>query len=888
MKSNLTANFLAALTLTAFVFGQEQTQNYPKRTYTTQSISDSPPPTIDGNLNDTVWDIVEWTSDYVEFQPDNGTPPTEQTKMKIIYDSKNIYFAFKCYQADPSTIERRMGRRDDFPGDWVEVNIDSYNDDRTAFSFTISASGVKSDEFVSNNGNFDSSWNPIWYTSTQIDDDGWTAEIRIPLSQLRFGNEQEQVWGLQSTRRYFNNEERSLWQPLPANPPGWVSEFGELRGLIGLQPQKQLEIQPYTVVQLDTYESEAGNPFRDGSDTKLTGGLDAKIGLTNDLTLDLTINPDFGQVDADPGAIALDGFEIFFQERRPFFVENKNVFDFRIGGGADNLFFSRRIGRTPQGFASADISKGEYADVPNNTTILGAAKFSGKTKNGWAIGVLESVTSKEFAEIRLDEREDVINSLAEVGEPREELVEPFTNYLVTRAQKDFNDRNSFIGGIFTATNRNIEDNVDYLRKSAYTGGLDFRHNWKNRKYYFEGNMVFSTVNGSETAIELTQRSLTHLFQRVDAGHVEVDPTRTSLSGTGGKFEIGKGGGGVWRYNAGINYRSPELELNDIGFLRQADFYRQYLNIRRLWVKPTSWFREASVGFNQYTQFDFDGNYNRIQYEINGFVNWKNNWFTEFGGAHKPRIFSNVVLRGGPRWRWSEENFYFIFAGTDRRKKLSLTLGYIDSQMKQDNFSLIRYVVRLNYQPLNALSMSLNFEYEENPNKTQYITETSFDGTPRYIMGGIDNKTMNTTLRVNYNINPNLTIQYYGQPFIFKAKYDDFNFVNNSIAEDLNERVTLYDDDQISFDGSVYSVDEDRDGNTDYAFGNPDFAFVQFRSNLVVRWEYIPGSEIFLVWSQGITGLGDVNNSFGDIINNQLLKQRPENTFLIKATYRFVL
>ena len=239
---------------------------------------------------------------------------------------------------------------------------------------------------------------------------------------------------------YFNNEERSTWQPLEANPPGWVSEFGELTGLIGLTPQKQLEIQPYTVAQLDTYEAETGNPFRDGSDTKLTGGLDAKIGITNDLTVDLTINPDFGQVDADPGAIALDGFEIFFQERRPFFVENKNVFDFRVGGGADNLFFSRRIGRTPQGFTSADGSLGEYQDIPNFTTILGAAKFSGKTKNGWAIGLLESITSKEYGEVKLDTRGDVLNNLSEVGTPREELVEPFTNYLVARTQKDFNDQ----------------------------------------------------------------------------------------------------------------------------------------------------------------------------------------------------------------------------------------------------------------------------------------------------------------------------------------------------------------------------------------------------------------------------------------------------------------
>ncbi|MDC8005903.1 DUF5916 domain-containing protein [Aureisphaera galaxeae] len=864
--------------------------SYEKRTYTTASIAGTPGITIDGVLDESAWDVVEWTTDYVEFQPDVGTAPTEQTKMKIAYDDKNLYVAFKCYQADPSTIEKRMGRRDDFPGDWVEINIDSYNDDRSGFSFTASVSGVKGDEFISNNGNFDDSWNPIWYLSTAIDSDGWTAEMRIPLSQLRFGNDEEQEWGIQSTRRYFRNEERSLWQPLPANPPGWVSEFGILRGIKGIKPQKQLEIQPYTVAQLDTFEEEPGNPFRDGSDTKFTGGLDAKIGITNDLTLDLTVNPDFGQVDADPGAIALDGFEIFFQERRPFFVENKNVFDFRVGGGADNLFFSRRIGRTPQGFTTADGGKGEFEDFPVNTTILGAAKFSGKTKKGLSIGALQSITDKEYAKIELDNRQDVLDNLDEVGEEREELVEPLTSYSVMRLQQDFNDNNSFVGGIATFTKRNIEGDLDFLRESAFTGGVDFRHNWKERRYYATGKFTFSNVNGSEEAIEATQRSLTHLFQRTDAGHVEVDPTKTSLTGTGGSFEIGKGGGGNWRYNVGGNFRSPELELNDIGFLRQADQITQYANIRRLWNKPTSWFRQANVGVNQFTQYDFDGNYNRIQYEINGFVNWKNNWWSEAGFGHKPRIFSNTVLRGGPRWRWNDENFVFLFSGTDSRKKFNMHAGYVYSSATQNNFSFQRYVLRFFYQPLNTLSLSLINEFEVNPNKTQYVTETDFNGTPRYILGEIDNESLSTTLRVNYNINPNLTIQYYGQPFIFKAKFSNFNYVNDPVASDLNERVTWFDNNQISFGEAddAYFVDEDRDGETDYAFGNPDFAFVQFRSNLVVRWEYIPGSEIFLVWSQGITGLGDVNNDFGEIIDNQLFGARPQNTFLIKATYRFVL
>lgn len=846
-----------------------------KRSYTTTSVQDRGIIKIDGIPDDEAWEAVEWTSDFVEWEPDNSTPPTRQTKMKIAYDDKNLYVAYRCYEPNPEDIIQRMGRRDDFPGDWVELNIDSYNDDRTAFSFTMSVSGVKGDEFISNNGNWDTSWNPIWFLKTNIDAEGWTAEARIPLSQLRFSDEKEQVWGIQSTRRYFLNEERSTWQPIPPQPAGWVSSFGELRGLKDLKPQKQLEIQPYSVGRFDSYEAEAGNPYRDGTDGDLSVGLDAKIGVTNDLTLDLTINPDFGQVDADPGAVALDGFEIFFEERRPFFVENKSVFDFGFPNSQDNLFFSRRIGRTPQG--SAEGPGTVYVDQPKNTTILGAGKFSGKTENGWTIGVLESVTGKEYASV-----------VGEDGLEDEKLVEPLTNYFVGRLQKDFNDRNSYIGGMFTTTHRNLENQFSFLHTQAYSGGLDFKHNWKDRTYYVEGNAVVSHVQGSKEAIAGTQNSIVHLFQRVDADHVEVDPNRTSLTGTGGNLEAGKSGGGNWRYKVGGKWLSPELETNDIGFLRQADDIRQYTNIRRMFNQPTSWFRKAVLGLNQSSAFDFEGNYNRMQYELVGFINYKNNWWTEGGASHKPRIFINTFLRGGPRWRFNEENYFFLFSGTDQRKELSMKVGYVHSDAKQDNFSFRKYVVGLNYQPLNSLSMSLDLNYEQNPNKTQYVAERSFMEEARYVLGEIDQETISATFRLNYNINPNLTIQYYGQPFIFKANYSNLNYVVDPVAEDLNKRVAWYADDQVTFEDDTYLIDENRDQVTDYSIANPDFAFVQFRSNLVARWEYIPGSEIFLVWSQGVTGLGDVNNNFRTIVDNQLLQQRPQNTFLIKATYRFML
>lgn len=327
--------------------------------------------------------------------PDENTDLSEQTKFKILYDQKHLYIALKALDSEPETITNRLSRRDGFVGDRINVLIDSYHDLRTGFLFTVTAAGVRGDEFITDNGNnIDASWNPIWSAKALIDNEGWTAEMKIPLSQLRFSNDPNQVWGLNVVRNYFKNNELSAWNRIPIGAAGWVSEAGKLKGLKNIKPQKQIEIQPFVVTKLDRYEAEAGNPYADGNDFNLNTGLDAKIGITNDLTLDVTINPDFGQVEADPAAINLDGFEIFNRDQRPFFVENKNIFDYRFADNRNNLFFSRRIGRSPQ--VNLETTDEAFVNQPQNTTILGAAKFSGKTKNGWSIGVLESMTSKEF------------------------------------------------------------------------------------------------------------------------------------------------------------------------------------------------------------------------------------------------------------------------------------------------------------------------------------------------------------------------------------------------------------------------------------------------------------------------------------------------------------
>ncbi len=400
----------------------------PKKHYFTQH-TNGDEITNDGLASDKAWNLVEWAGGFRQFDPEDGAKPAMDTEFKVLYDDKNLYLLVRAHDKEPHKIDKRLSRRDNFPGDWVEVNIDSYHDKRTAFSFNLSASGVKGDEFVSNDGSdWDSSWDPIWYGKSSIDEYGWIAEMRIPLSQLRFANKPEHVWGLQVLRRNFREQERSSWQYKPQSAPGWVQRFGELRGLKGIKPQKQLEIMPYVVAKAERYPGEKDNPYASGSDESLSFGVDGKVGITSDITLDFTINPDFGQVEADPSQVNLSAFELFFRERRPFFIEGSNIYNFplteAIAGGrynVDNLFYSRRIGRSPSYYP--DTEDGEFVDMPQNTTILGALKLTGKNKNGQNWGVMESVTQKEYAKVHdgTDER-------------RVEAV-PLTNYLVGSCTK---------------------------------------------------------------------------------------------------------------------------------------------------------------------------------------------------------------------------------------------------------------------------------------------------------------------------------------------------------------------------------------------------------------------------------------------------------------------
>ena len=868
------------------LFAQEKTNSEPvqKRNVEARSLTENASPVIDGNLDDEAWNLVEWQGNFVQRSPNEGEAASQKSQFKVTYDQRNIYFAIRCFDTEPDKIEKRLSRRDRYEGDWVIFSIDSYNDKRTAFCFNVNAAGVKSDEILSQDGNgSDLNWNPIWYTKTQIDAEGWTAELKIPFSQLRFEKGTEHLWGLQVTRMVFRENERDVWQRIPLDAAGWVSNFGSLSGLKNISTKKQIELQPYALSSIKTYEKQEGNPFKSGKDFNTSVGLDGKIGISNNMILDFTINPDFGQVEADPAAISLDGFQIFQNERRPFFIENSNLFDYRFSYtrpgntfGFDNLFYSRRIGKTPSGYPS--IAEGEHVDMPDNTTILGAAKISGQTKDGWSFGLLETITNKEYAKIESD------------GEIRKEIVEPLTNYTVARLQKNFNNQNSQIGGILTSTNRKLEGNLDFLHKNAYTGGIDFLHQWKDRYWYVEGNSVVSHVSGSKEAISNTQQSIGHLFQRPDAPHVEVDTNKTHLIGNGGTIKLGKTGGSPIGFETGFTWRTPGLELNDLGFQRQADDIRHFAGIGYQFRKPFSVFNRINLNYNHWLRGDFGGNFNGLAWNINAYANFKNNWDMMIGNNITPISYSISELRGGPRFKYVPQQSPFLWIESNDRKKLYAGINLAGDLAKDEALQYAYLNAYMVYQPINNLNLSLGAFYNTGKKELQYVDQTVFENENEYLVGKMNQQTTGLSLRVNYTLNPNLSLEYYGEPYITNGQFSNFKNISNPTAKNYSDKFIPITESQtqLSTDASYYSIDHNADGNMDYTIGNPDFNYVQFRSNLVLRWEYKPGSEFYFVWSQGATGFGNPQEQLVKNLGNEIFGKPLENIFLVKATYRLGL
>jgi hypothetical protein len=876
--------FISLLLISAVVTGQTA----EKKKYTATKVTVAP--SIDGILDDETWKEGTWIDDFTQYEPFNGAKASQRTEFKILFDDDNIYAAFKAFDTSPDSIVHRLTRRDEPDGDLVAVIFDSFHDLRTAFMFGIASSGVKYDQMLTNDGdNEDSSWDPNWWVKTSVNSEGWIAEMKIPFSQVRFEKNSGDTWGLEVVRNLYRKNEMSFWQHIPKDSPGLVHMFGELAGLEQIKPRKIFDVTPYGVAKLETFRAEPGNPFlAKGRRQGINGGIDAKIGVTNNMTMDLTINPDFGQVEADPSEVNLSAYETFFSERRPFFIEGNNITNFNLGigdgdVGNDNLFYSRRIGRRPQG--NPDLEDGMYSDVPNFTTIIGAAKLTGKTKNGLSLGFIEAVTSEEKAEIDNN------------GERSYETVEPLTNYMVGRVQKDFNEGKTIVGAIFTGTTRNLDDNLDdIMHKSAYSGGIDFTQYLKGKDWMINVNTAFSQVKGTTDVLERTQKSSARYFQRPDKDYAIYDPTRTSLSGAGGRIQAGKLNGHLNLMSA-VLWKTPGFEINDLGYLQQADRIMPLIWAGWNQWEPKGIYRRFNVNADIWSMYNFGGVKIQTGIESNISMTFKNFWNAWIYGNIQTKANDPSLLRGGPIMITPGRYFTNTGFSTDDRKKLVLNFYGNYSRGFENNQENMNFGVGLSYKPTNYLRISLNPGISRSFTELQYVTKTNMGDNNRYIFSSIDRNTINTSLRVNLNLSPDLTLQYWGQPFIASGRYYDYKYITDPGADQFRDRFHVYSGNEITRVENSAEIDENLDGTVDYTFNTGNFNVQEFLSNLVVRWEYAPGSSLYLVWSQTRSGFNpsgqmEYLDNMSDLFNRSLFRDdddyRMKNVFLVKFSYRFGL
>ncbi len=873
MKTRICVFFIVCL-FPQLLWSQHKDIN--KRIYHPQRITTAP--TIDGVLDDEVWTQGKWESGFTQFEPNNGQSASQKTEFCILFDDDNIYVGIRAFDTAPDSIVSRLTRRDYNEGDGVGIAFDSYHDLRTAFMLGVSAGGTRFDLIMTEDGrNEDPTWDPNWWARTSLNEYGWEAEMRIPFSQLRFQKNGSGIWGLQVFRQLHRKGELSFWQPIPADAPGLVHQIGEMHGMEKVQPRRIFDITPYLVTSAESYQGQQGNPFAPGREQHLKAGVDAKLGITNNLTLDMTINPDFGQVESDPSEVNLTAFETFYQEKRPFFIEGNNISSFPLGignGGIgyDNLFYSRRIGRRPAG--NINVDNGAWIDRPSFTNILGAAKLTGKNQDGLSLSIIQSVTGEVRAEI------------AHNGEHRFETLEPLSNYFVSRIQQDVNNGDMIIGGIFTGTHRKLNDNLAaQMHNQAYSGGLDFTKYFSDKTWMFNINTAMSHVAGDPKAILRTQRAPGRYFQRPDASHLNIDTARTSLTGTGGRIQMMKSGSGHWNMMAAVLWKSPEFEINDLGYMREADQIIQVSWIGYRQWEPKGIYRSYNINFNQYNLWSFAGEREISGLNLNGFIRFRNYWSTNAGAEYNLGINSSSLLRGGPAFRLPNRINSWLGVGTDNRRKFIMHVSGNYAEAMENNYRMFRIGTSVTYKPADNLNISFNPSVSKRSDELQYISQLRYNQENRYIFASIDQEIVNFSFRLNYTLTPDLTIQYWGQPFVASGKYNDFKHVTRPQDNLYKNRFHVYDATQLELIDGIYRVDENRDGNADYQFRKPDFNFREFLSNLVVRWEFQPGSSLYLVWSQTRSDF-EINGNMTYMNHlDQLFSQKPHNIFLLKVSYR---
>ena len=860
----------------------------PQEQKTVHAIRASGPISIDGVLEETAWQ-EEGYSDFTQSDPTDGAQPTEKTKVWVAYDEKYLYVAARLYDSQPELITSRLGRRDDFvDSDWFIFAVDPYYDRRSGYQFAVNPAGSIVDWTLLNDEWNDSTWDGVWEWKALIDEEGWTVEIRIPYNQLRFPKKDEYVWGVNFRRVIKRKNERIGFVWVPKEDSGYVSRFAKLLGIKDIRPGRHIEFLPYSVVQAQYSPEESGNPFETGNKYLGNTGFDLKIGLKSNLMLDTTVNPDFGQVEVDPAVINLSDYETYFSEKRPFFIEGSNIFDQFGRGGATSVaslswsspsfFYSRRIGRAPQG----NVEQDGHVNFPDRSTILGAFKLTGKVGKGWNIGFINALTAREYAEIDSD------------GQRFKEEVEPFSYYGVLRTLREFNEGKQGLGFIATSVVRDLrnENLKGILNKNAFSLAID---GWtfldKNKTWVTGGWIGGTRIEGSQTAILELQQSFLHYYQRPDATHVEVNEEATSISGWGGRFYINKQKGN-FLLNAAFGALSPGFDPNDVGFQHgNSDKINAHLLTGYHQPQPGKVFRNWLVFGGPFRNYDFGGNKTWDGYLIIVEGQFLNYWRFNTMLAYNPQTISNNLTRGGPLALVPSGYQIDFGLSTDSRKPIVISAYQGYYSRPTDGYSW-NGNVSIRWKPRTNISFSFGPEYYVKKSSIQWVTRvddplmTETFGT-RYVFGYYFQRMLSSNIRLNWTFNPRLSLQLYLQPLLAVGKYNQFK----ELARPKKYEYNLFGEDgsTISYSDSdeEYSVDPDGPGPApDFSFSNPDFNFKSLRGTIVLRWEYLPGSILYFVWTQNRADdahPGDFNfrRDMGD-----LFTAPGANIFLIKISFRW--
>jgi hypothetical protein len=804
--------------------------------------------TLDGILNDGTWLNAPPDSEFTQRDPDEGKQPTERTEMRIAYDDKAIYIGVRLFDSEPRKIVRQLSRRDNsFDCDMFAVQLSPYHDGLTGSVFQISAAGVQRDGSISNDVFIDFSWDGVWESAVRIDDKGWCAELRIPFSQLRFPASKHHVWGINATRFIYRKNE-SVWLRLVAKTDsGTASRMNDLDGIDGLEARKHLELMPYVMGRSEFIERPSPNdPFNDGSRQFGTAGVDIKYGLSSNFTLDATVNPDFGQVEVDPAVVNLTAFETYFQEKRPFFLEGAGIFNNFGRTGANStygfnrqepdLFYTRRIGRLPQGYAS-----GDFVDSPAGTTILGAGKITGKTKSGWTLGMVEAVTGREYADVAQADQRSTVE------------VEPLTNYFVGRVLKEKN--RGGLGLLATGVQRDLRNPAlrDLLPEQAYVGGVDgYYYLDSHKNWVVNGKFAASWLKGSAAAIDHLEHSPQHYFQRPDARHVRLHPGAKSLEGWTGSVNLNRQAGNVL-FNAAIGGVSPGFESNDLGFQTGGDIAGAHAVVHWRKPNPDRWTRDRYLYAAKWWTWNFgrklqsDGVYGSA-----GFTTL-NYWNFQMEGGGSLRVQDDRLTRGGPAAEKPARGFLDFEVDSDSRKKVSFSsigsYAWNNAGAREIDASL-----SINFKPFSFLTFSAGPSVSRYREIAQYVktvadpTATATYGS-RYVFADIDQFETSMTTRINWTLSPKMSLQVYMQPLISVGDYWDFK----ELARPRAFSFLRYGQEigSISADANhMYTADPDGAGPAAaFGFGDPDFNIKSLRLNAIFRWEWRPGSTLYFVWTE---------------------------------------